>query len=169
MLRKSLIFIAISSALVGCAASQTDYDRFKAGQPLRNLPYKAGATEASTARVQTNCQVEAVQRVPAQQVIESTPGFTTPTQTYCNRIGSQVICNTTGGQTFGGGVTTTDANAGLRQKVFGQCMADRGYRYVSLPPCPQGAQFQKSNGLPPLTARTCYLVTPNQRIYVGNY
>lgn len=169
MTRHIWIAAALAAALTGCATPQTAYDRYKAGEPLRNIPYKTGATEASLGRDLTNCRVVAAQRVPQQQVVQSTPGFTTPSQTICNRVGTQTICNTTGGQTFGGGVTTSDANAGLRQQVFGQCMIDRGYRYVSLPPCPQGAQMQTAQGLPPLSTRTCYVVTPNQRTLVGHY
>lgn len=159
--------------LIGCAAAtQSAYEHFTAGKPWENFAYKAGANLNSISRDTTNCQVEAVQRVPQQQVVNSTPSFTTDTQTFCNRIGNQTLCNTTGGQTIGGNTYTTDANAGLRNRVFYQCMANKNYRYVNLPPCPAGVVFRADDAvgvLPPLSNTTCYQVKPDDSWSIGRY
>lgn len=158
------------SALVGCAP-QTPYDRYKAGQPIQNFPYKAGANEAEIQRSVTNCQIEAAQRVPQQMVVQTTPSYTTPVQTQCNRIGTQTFCNSTGGDTYGGQTYTSDANAGLRVQAFAQCMGDKGYRFVNIPACPEGSEI-KGSFLEPrlrkLSVNTCYVMTPDGRGAVGN-
>lgn len=170
---KNLIIITSCALflLAGCAVTkQSAYQNFKAGKPLSNLPYKTGATQKTLNRDSTDCQVEAVQKVPQHQILHSTPSFKTNTQTYCNNIGGQVLCNTTGGQTIGGNTYTEDANSGLRNKVFYQCMADKNYRYVNLQPCPEGANIgHKNAGLPPLSKTTCYRVNASQFTEVGNY
>lgn len=159
--------------LIGCgAATVSSYEHFKSGKPWSNFAYKNGATLGSIGQDTTNCQVEAVQKVPQQQVFQTTPSYTTPTQTFCNRIGTQTLCNTSGGQTFGGNTYSTDANEGLRIKVFYQCMANKNYRYVNLPPCPDGAVLSGGAGkntLPPLSNTTCYRVFPDDGWIIGNY
>lgn len=167
----SIIGLAVLvSALVGCAP-QTLYDRYKAGQPIQNFPYKAGANEAEIQRSVTNCQIEAAQRVPQKMVSRTTPSYTTPVQTQCNRIGTQTFCNSTGGDTYGGQTYTSDANAGLRVQAFAQCMGDKGYRFVNVPVCPEGAEI-KGSFLEPrlrkLSVNTCYLITPDGRSFIGN-
>lgn len=153
--------------LVGCAAAPTQYDLYKAGQPLNVGVYKAGTNMALRNRDITNCQVRAAQQVPQRQVISSSTGFTTPVQTTCNRIGTQVFCNSTGGQTYGGGITTNDANAGLRTRVTNQCLADKGYVSVNIPPCPVGVSIKYSEALPKLSPRTCYVADPAGRTAIG--
>jgi hypothetical protein len=156
--------------LGGCAP-QTSYEKYKAGQAIQNFPYKVGTTQVQTEKATTDCQIEAAQRVPQQMVVQTTPSYTTPVQTQCNRIGTQTFCNSTGGNTYGGQTYTTDANAGLRVSAFGQCMVGRGYRFVSIPPCPVGttaADLGKSSVLLPLSRNTCYFVTPNNEGSIGN-
>lgn len=171
MKNKSILATLGLVGLMGCAAGQlSTYEHFKAGKAWNNFPYKTGATFQSLNRDMTNCQVEAAQRVPQQQVLHTTPSFTTNTQTYCNRIGTQTFCNTTGGNTIGGQVYSTDANAGLRGRVYHQCMANNGYRYVNLPPCPDGVTLKpETNGLLPLARTTCYRAFPNNNWQIGNY
>jgi hypothetical protein len=157
-------------AVAGCTP-QTPYERYKSGTPLRSFPYKTGANAASSNRAITDCEVTAAQRVPQQLVIQTTPTYVTPTQTQCNRYGTQTFCNTTGGQVMGGETYSRDANAGLRSRVYGQCMADKGYTFVDIPACPQGTPLMGSFAeakLRPLSRNTCYLVTPNGTMAVGN-
>jgi hypothetical protein len=167
----SILGLAVlASALVGCAP-QTPYDKYKAGQPIQNFPYKAGTTPAETQRTLTDCQIEAAQRVPQQMVVRTTPSYTTPVQTQCNRIGTQTFCNSTGGDTYGGQTYTSDANAGLRVQAFAQCMGDKGYRFVNVPACPMGttaANLDKSPVLRPFSRNTCYFVTESGQSAVGN-
>lgn len=155
--------------LAGCGP-QTPYERYQAGEPLRGLPYKAGGTPATAVRDLTDCEVIAARQVPQQIVVSTTPTYTTPVQTSCNQIGSQTFCNSTGGQTYGGQTRSSDANAGLRQRVFNQCVADKQYRYVDIPACPSGVSISvASEVFPPLTPKTCYLVTPQGEYKMGTY
>ena len=156
--------------LIGCGvATQSAYEHFMAGKPWKNFAYKAG-DQASLGQDTTNCRVEAEQRVPQRQVANTTPSFTTNTQTFCNRIGNQTLCNTTGGQTIGGNTYVTDANAELRERVFRQCMVNKNYRYVDLPPCPAGVVLRAGDGgLPPLSNTTCYRVRPDGSWTIGRY
>ena len=115
--------------LVGCVAAQTDYDRYLAGEPLRGFAYKAGMTFVEQRNDQTDCQIEAAQRVPQNIVVSTAPSYTSPVQTTCNQIGTQTICNQTGGQTYGGQVTSSDANANLRVQAYGPV----SYTHLTLP------------------------------------
>ncbi len=166
--KTSAILAFVCLGLMGCAAP-TAYERYKAGEPLRNFAYKAGTTLAVQQRDVTNCQVSAAQRVPVNNVTTTTPVSVAPTQTYCNQIGTQTMCNTYGGQTYGGTSTTTDTNNALRTRVFYQCMADQGYRYVNIPVCPEGVKLDNSPVLLPLAKTTCYRMLPDGRWGIGNY
>jgi hypothetical protein len=157
--------------LLGCA--ETQFQAYSSGEPLRSYAYKAGATPESTERAETNCQIEAAQRVPQQLISQTSPSYTTPVQTYCNNIGGQTFCNSTGGQTYGGETTISDANTGLRQRAYGQCMAREGYRYLDIPACAAGTatsslRASSTGGLLPLSSTTCYIATPDNQVYVGN-
>lgn len=164
--------VLLAFGLLGCAA-ETQFQVYSSGEPLQNYPYKNGATPASKEWDITNCQIEAAQRVPQQMISQTSTAYTTPVQTYCNNIGTQTFCNSTGGQTFGGETTISDANAGLRQSAYGQCMAKQGYRYIDVPACPPGAkatslQATAAGGLLPLSKTTCYIANPDDSYYVGN-
>ena len=170
-MKKTSISTVISLILLAGCAAPTAYDRYKSGEVMRNFAYKAGATEARQQRDITDCQISAAQRVPQNLSVQTTPTYTSPTQTYCNRIGTQTFCNTTGGNTYGGQTYTTDTNAGLRVRAYGQCMVDKGYRFVNIPPCPIGtivADLDKSKVLQPYSRATCYLVTPEGIGAIGN-
>lgn len=167
---RSSVFVPglLVAGLLGCAAP-TPYDRFRAGEAMTNFPHKTGATYAEIDRAATECQISAAQRVPPNVQVHTTPTYTSPSQTYCNRIGTQVLCNTVGGDTYGGQTYSTDANEPLRQKAVQMCMGDRGYRFVSIPACPRDTpeeRMQRSPKLPALSSKTCYTVTPGQFISV---
>lgn len=164
--------ILLVFGLLGCAP-QTPYDLYTSGQPLRGFPFKAGATYTSMESDAVNCQVEAAQRVPQQIVAQTTPTYTTPVQTSCNQIGTQTFCNSTGGQTYGGQTQLSDANTGLRQMAYAQCMVRNGYQSADIPACPAGTQptslrTSTSGGLLPLSNATCYLVTPSGQQFIGS-
>lgn len=165
--------VAVIFALGGCATSS--YQDYKAGKPLTSYPYKADANRAILQNEMTDCQVNAAQRVPQQTVISTTPTYTTPVQTFCNRVGYQTICNSTGGQTYGGNVVTSDANTDLRNRVFYQCMAGKGWEWVNIPVCrdgvgPENLRSGRNGGLPVRTAATCYLSTEQDptSVFIGN-
>lgn len=171
--------------LVGCVSSaMTPYQAYKAGKPLPMF-YKAGVSFAQIRNDNTNCQIEATQRVPAQMQVTQTPAYTTPVQTTCNSYGTgfgvgygvstnaQTFCTQTGGQTYGGNLQSYDANSGLRSQAVLQCMAKTGYRYVNVAPCPSGADISgqdQERVLRPLTATTCYKISAEgSGVSVGNY
>jgi len=162
-------------ALVGLAACSAQtlspHANYLAGKPLTNFYYKAGVGFTQIQNDKTDCQVSAVQKVPQHTVIQTSPSYTVPTQTYCNRIGNQVLCNQTGGQTYGGTVSSTDANANLRARVWAQCMAQKKYRIVNIPACRQGVSLASQGNekvLRPLSQMTCYIAYPSGGISIGD-
>ncbi len=160
-----------SLALVGCMSS-TPEDLYKAGKPLSNEMYKVGATKSSYAKDTTECELAALQRVPPQIQVKTTPAYTIPITTYCNTIGTQTFCDTSGGNTIGGEVYSEDANIQLRYKVRNQCLAARNWRWVDIPACPKGIKFSdlrggQSGGYPKWTQQTCH-IWANEMSYIGN-
>ena len=88
-----------------------------------------------------SCAVDAAKQVPASTQVGTTPTFTTPVT--CNTYGTVSTyggfgsfggsTNCTGGQTFGGQTYSYDANQGLRDTVYTQCMAKKGYSRTAAP------------------------------------
>ena len=171
--------------LVGCVSSaMTPYQAYKAGKPFPMF-YKAGVGFAQIKNDNTNCQIDAAQRVPVQTQISQTPTYTTPVQTTCNSYGTgfgvgygvstsaQTFCTQSGGQTYGGTIQSYDANAGLRSQATLQCMANKGYRYVNIAACPSGVDLSgqaNERVVRPLTATTCYQMSAEGAGFsVGNY
>ncbi|MCW3781380.1 hypothetical protein [Defluviimonas salinarum] len=115
-------------------------------QPTSQSEYwKDGGSVARRQNDYTNCEVDAVNKVPTAMKVGTTPTYTTPTyvtpsSTSCYGYGYSVNCyttggNVTGGQTYGGQVYSYDANLDLRKRVFGQCMANAGYTQITVPTC----------------------------------
>lgn len=118
------------------------------------LYYKAGAPVAEMNRAMTDCEVEALGKVPVDRRIERDPIRIVPRK-VCDSAGNcRVFYDRVGGE-----VRTWDANAGLRSRVLNQCMADKGYSYVDLPACPQGVRNAAPAGvttvLPRLSPNSC--------------
>ncbi len=94
--------------------------------------YKPGATLTRTERDQTTCDIRALRDAPvATQVRQTAPVFYPPRR-VCDAASN---CTTTGGFWEPGMVYTVDVNADLRDRIQRQCMADRGYAPLRLPPC----------------------------------
>ena len=70
------------------------------------------------------CRIKAANLVPANVQVSSTPGYQAPVN--CS-AGS---CS--GGWGYGGTVTSTDTNAGIRLQVYNQCTSEKGYQYNSV-------------------------------------
>jgi len=111
-----------------------------------------------------NCKIEASQRVPQNTQIWTSPSYQTSSFATCNQIGYSVFCNSSGGDTIGGGTYSVDANAGLRKQATLRCMARNGCRSVSVPPCPANVTPAQLRGggprgnLPPAFGpNTCYI------------
>ncbi|MBT9382791.1 hypothetical protein KM176_02855 [Pseudooceanicola sp. CBS1P-1] len=147
--------------LTSCASQMTPQQLYMSGKPLPFRNYKTGATLMQRQDATTDCQIEAARRVPQSIQIGTTPSYTTPIQTSCNRIGTQVFCNTTGGDTIGGNTYSYDANSGLRQSAYRQCIAHKGFLDLSIPACPKDQDVTilatpASTRLPKLGASSCY-------------
>ncbi|SEJ64006.1 hypothetical protein SAMN05421762_2010 [Pseudooceanicola nitratireducens] len=110
-----------------------------------SIYWKSGKTYQQRQNDFTNCEVEAVRKVPVAQAVGvtpvyHTPAYTTPIQTSCYGTGYYASCTSTGGQvyggqTYGGDVYTYDANSDLRDRVAMQCMSNRGYQKITVPVC----------------------------------
>jgi hypothetical protein len=119
--------------------------------------YKDGAPVARLNGDLTECQVQGVNRVPANTQIRTTPITVTPGRRVCSGDGTS--CTYIRGDIIGGETYSYDANAGLRERVVAQCMGARGYRPVEIPLCPSGAResvlAQAPRTLPTLSSATC--------------
>jgi hypothetical protein len=161
-------FFATIAVLVSCATTQTVMSSYKAGKPIQTW-YKNNATFPEIDNASTSCQVYAAQQVPQNMQVRQSPSYTTPVNTYCNRIGTQTLCNSYGGDTIGGGVYSVDANGILRNKVFLQCMASTGHQYVNISPCPAGVQLKTNGRLPNLSGKTCYMPATETTFAIYEY
>lgn len=129
--KRILAVVFAAALLVGC-------------MPLDTY-YKAGASVSRMERDRTTCEVRALRDAPvATQIRRAAPIFVPP-ERYCDSNGN---CTVYGGYWEPGPIYTVDVNADLRERVQAQCMMDRGYVEVSLPPCSQ----QVAKATPP--ART---------------
>lgn len=79
------------------------------------------------------CKLESIQKVPSNNVISSSPTYSTPVT--CNTgFGGFTRC--TGGNTYGGIVSSYDINADLREQIRSECVADKGIiKMTNLPKC----------------------------------
>jgi hypothetical protein len=151
--------------LISACVAPTLISKYEAGESIQAF-YRANASWSDVSTGITNCEVYAAQQVPPNLQMQTSPTFNTPATTFCNQIGSQVFCNTTGGKTVGGDVSSYDANSDLRSRVFSQCMASTGHVYATLRPCPEGAKISWPGRLPPLTDRVCYKPTSEMAFQV---
>lgn len=97
-------------------------------------------TKTQKASAMLQCEVYSTKEVPASNQTSVTPQYRTPTYTTpvnCyTGYGGYTSC--TGGQTYGGNivggnVSTTDANSGLRYRLYKSCMAEKGYKTTEFP------------------------------------
>ncbi|WP_037315902.1 hypothetical protein [Ruegeria halocynthiae] len=127
-----------------------------------SLYYREGESVSRMQTETTQCQVQALKDAPvANQVRQGAPTYW-PGRTYCD---SQGRCHRSPGWWQPGQVYTVDVNKGLRNTVEAQCMAQKGYRPVSLPPCKQGVKSRvpavPTTTLPPLSTQSCFVKFDN--------
>lgn len=122
--------------------------------PLR-IWHKPGVPVARWQADRTDCEVNALRDAPvASQIRQQPPDFVPPRQ-ICDSAGN---CRTTGGYWIPGEVYSVDVNAGLRQRVEAQCMANRGYRPAEIPRCRDGLAVQgRTTVLPELSQTSCFV------------
>jgi hypothetical protein len=97
--------------------------------------YKPGSTGEQRLTALTDCETQALSKVPRAIATGMTPAYTTPSNVQCYGTGAYVSCQQYGGQTYGGNVYSYDANQELRDRVTLQCLAQKGYQVISLPTC----------------------------------
>lgn len=140
------------------------------------LIWREGVDFSTRQNDYTNCEVASLQQVPraiatAQTPIVRTPQTTfSPATTRCYGAGNMVNCTTTpaivsGGQVSGGQIYSYDANGDLRQRVLEQCMINKGYQLVTLPPCTKleaesGHVISQAAPLPNAKSASCFLSNP---------
>ncbi len=120
--------------------------------------YKPGATVSALGRATTECQVKALKDVPTSVQVRRLPPEYVPPRRICNAAGQ---CRVLRGHYIPGEVISFDPNDGLRRRVEGQCMADRGYAPVTIPACPDGvaraAPRAATTTLPSLRETSCVI------------
>lgn len=137
-----------------------------------SLYYREGETVSRLQKETTQCQLSAVKEVPVANQIRQSPPTYWPGRTYCDGRGR---CYQSPGWWQPGRVYTVDVNQGLRNTVEAQCMAEKGFRPVSLPPCKQNVKSRvplaRTTTLPPLNSASCFvkfddgsfqIITPGQ-------
>ncbi len=141
---RSLIAFCLMALLAAC-------------QPLE-IYYAEGAPIGRLQEDQLDCEVRALRDVPVATQIRRTPPVFIPPRQYCDAAGN---CYTRGGYWEPGTTYTVDVNASLRERVEQSCMAKRGYRPVSIPPCPASVANAAPPGfttrLPTLTENSCVI------------
>ncbi|MEM1004092.1 MAG: hypothetical protein AAF496_10955 [Pseudomonadota bacterium] len=137
-----------------------------------SLYYREGASVSRMQTETTQCQVAALKQAPVANQVRQGPPIYRPGRTYCDGRGR---CYRDGGWWQPGQIYTVDVNQTLRNQVEAQCMAQKGYRPISLPPCRQnvksGVPATRTTTLPPLGTESCFvrfddgsfqIITPGQ-------
>ncbi|CUJ88090.1 hypothetical protein RUE5091_00646 [Ruegeria denitrificans] len=126
------------------------------------LYYREGESVSRLQTETTQCQVQAVNEVPVANQTRQSPPTYWPGRTYCDGRGR---CYRSPGWWQPGRVYTVDVNQGLRNQVEAQCMAKKGFRPISLPPCKQNVKSQvpavPTTTLPPVGTQSCYVKFDN--------
>ena len=127
-----LIFIlAVNAILTGCMAA------------LPPIAYQEGITKKQANNEIVDCSVTAAQKVPVNKGVYTTPSYTTPVR--CLNSFGAITCS--GGQTVGGNMVSYDANAQLRERVYVQCMENKGYQFIDYKVCPKDIQKKHNQKL----------------------
>ncbi|WP_290560887.1 hypothetical protein [Aestuariivita sp.] len=121
-----------------------------------SIYHRAGVPVAKMEDDRLTCEVEALRDAPVANQVRQGPAQYIPPRQYCDANGN---CVTRGGYWEPGAIYTVDVNRGLRARLLDRCMAQQGYRPVTIPLCPQSiasaAPPAATTTLPPLTANSC--------------
>jgi hypothetical protein len=124
-----------------------------------NTYYKPGVAVSLLQRDTTACEVRALRKVPASTQVRRIPAEFVPPVKECNGAGECRVIRP--GFYIPGEVETFDPNDGLRRRVERQCMADKGYAPVSIPPCPENVArntpAKATKRLPQLNSNSCVI------------
>lgn len=105
------------------------------GPTVYPVLWKTGSTSAQRLAEGNECEVRALRDAPRSIATGVSPSFTTPVSVTCANYGNVTNCQQYGGQTFGGQSYSTDLNADLRERIYQQCMAEKGYSSLVFPGC----------------------------------
>ncbi|MEW2916425.1 hypothetical protein AB1A64_05095 [Ruegeria sp. ANG10] len=134
-----------------------------------SLYYREGESVSRLQAETTQCQVKALEEVPVATQIRQSPPTYWPGRTYCDGRGR---CYRSPGWWQPGRVYSVDANQGLRNQVEAQCMAKKGFRPISLPPCKQNVKSRvpavATTTLPPIGTQSCYVKFDNGAFQIIN-
>lgn len=129
-----------------------------------SLYYQEGTPVARIDADQTNCEIDALQKVP----VDLRRRFISPIYDYktiCNAAGA---CSTYRVLISPGRWESYDANEALRAKVARQCMHAKGYERVQLPACSpaviEATTITATRVQPPITNKSCAI-----RLKSGRY
>jgi hypothetical protein len=125
------------------------------------LYHKPGASPALVESTRTNCEVAALRSVPRDIRTRFIPAQYSY-MPFCNHFGNcfhrTTMIQPPRTESF-------DANAALRARVVDQCMAEAGFRPVSLPQCDpdrvRSANLPPDTAQPALGANSCALRLPS--------
>lgn len=144
MKQHTFSLVLCGAALLACAPLETYY--------------KPGASLTDLNRDTTACEVAALRDVPVSFQIRRKPPVFVPGNRSCDAEGN---CTGHHGYYIDGGVESYDPNVALRGRVELQCMADKGYAPVSIPPCPdriaKATPAAATTRLPALTENSCVI------------
>lgn len=136
--------MVLALALAGCG-------------PL-TLYHRPGVSVSRMQADSTECEVQALRDAPVANQVRQRPPIYFPGNRVCDGSGN---CWVRPGYWAGGELYTVDVNRDLRARVTDMCMARRGYRPVSLPPCPGAVRAavpaRQTTVLPELTPKTCVI------------
>ncbi|KIC44530.1 MAG: hypothetical protein AB3N07_08030 [Ruegeria sp.] len=137
-----------------------------------SMYYREGESVARMQSETTECRVDALKDVPVNNQVRQSPPVYWPGRSYCDSRGR---CYRTPGWWEPGNIYTVDVNKGLRNNVEAQCMAQKGFRPISLPPCKSGVKSRvpavRTTTLPPISSESCFvkfkdgsfqIITPGQ-------
>lgn len=132
-----------------------------------NTFYAEGVPLETLERDSTACDVAALRDAPvANQTRQAPPRLIS--RRHCDAAGQ---C-TDQSYWVPGEIYSVDVNADLRNRVKGQCMADKGYRPVEIPACPaaiaKAAPAGPSPVLPHLSPQSCAIRTEGGRLRIVN-
>lgn len=139
--------VLVLAALVACAPPA--------------LYHKPGASPALVESTRTDCEVAALRAVPRDIRTRFIPAQYSY-MPFCNHFGNcfhrTTMIQPPRTESF-------DANAALRARVVDQCMAEAGFRPVSLPHCDpdrvRSATLPPDTAQPPLGPNSCALRLPS--------
>ncbi|MBD3663174.1 hypothetical protein [Sulfitobacter aestuariivivens] len=149
MKRSALFLVLVGFGIVACGGLETYY--------------RPGVSVSTLNRDTDACKVKALRDVPPSTQVRRYPPEYIPPVKECDADGVCTVVRV--GYFIPGEIVTFDPNDALRKRVENQCMADKGYLPVSIPPCPGNVvntvPARATKTLPDLTPNSCVIRNKN--------